>query len=159
MYDTSDDYKTKIYNTIHSLKVYINDIEVDSKYILDCKPSKPLFTNNEFELGSVISQVVELKLYKTVVPDIINKVEIKSGISGEIIPIGVFNIEDISKDDDYTVSLKLLDNMIKFEFNYDGSKLTYPVTLLTVLQDICSKAEVELGSTSFLNMNKEVASI
>lgn len=157
MYDTSDDYKTKIYNTIHSLKVYINDIEIDSKYILDCKPSKPLFTNNEFELGSVISQAVELKLYKTVVPDIINKVEIKSGISGEIIPIGVFNIEDISKDDDYTVSLKLLDNMIKFEFNYDGSKLTYPVTLLTVLQDICSKAEVELGSTSFLNMNKEVA--
>ena len=26
-----------------------------------------------------------------------------------------------------------------------------------VLQDICSKAEVELGSTSFLNMNKEIA--
>ena len=40
MYDTSDDYKTKIYNTIHSLKVYINDIEIDSKYILDCKPKK-----------------------------------------------------------------------------------------------------------------------
>ena len=47
--------------------------------------------------------------------------------------------------------------MSKFEFNYDGSKLKYPTTLLTVLQDICSKAGVELGSTSFLNSDKQVA--
>ena len=47
--------------------------------------------------------------------------------------------------------------MSKFEFNYDGSKLEYPTTLLTVLQDICSKAGVELGSTSFLNSNIQVA--
>lgn len=77
-------------------------------------------------------------------PEAINKVEIKSGIIGEIIPVGIFNVDDISKDDDYTITLKLLDNMLKFEFNYDGSKLTYPTTLLTVLQDICSKAGVEL---------------
>ena len=47
--------------------------------------------------------------------------------------------------------------MSKFEFNYDGSKLNYPATLLTVLQDICEKAGVGLGSTSFLNSNVQVA--
>lgn len=144
MYDTSDNYKAKIYNAPHLLKVLINDIEIDSKYILDCKPSNKLLTNNEFELGSVISQSVDLQLYKTVVPDKINKVEIRSGITGEIIPIGIFNVDEISKDDDYTVTLKLCDNMIKFEFQYDGSKLKYPATLMTVLKDICSKAGVEL---------------
>lgn len=144
MYDTSDNYKAKVYNTPHLLKVLINDIEIDSKYILDCKPSNKLLTNNEFELGSVISQSVDLQLYKTVVPDKINKVEIRSGITGEIIPIGIFNVDEISKDDDYTVTLKLCDNMIKFEFQYDGSKLKYPATLMTVLKDICSKAGVEL---------------
>lgn len=144
MYDTSDNYKAKIYNTPHLLKVLINDVEIDSKYILDCKPSNKLLTNNEFELGSVISQSVDLQLYKTVVPDKINKVEIRSGITGEIIPIGIFNVDEISKDDDYTVTLKLCDNMIKFEFQYDGSKLKYPATLMTVLKDICSKAGVEL---------------
>lgn len=144
MYSTSDNYKSKVYNVKHLLKVYINDTEINSKYILDCKPSRKAFSNDEFALGSVETQSIELKLYKSVVPTIINKIEIKSGITGEIIPIGIFNVDEISKDDDYTVTLKLRDNMIKFEFNYDGSKLTYPATLLSVLQDICTKAGVEL---------------
>lgn len=144
MYSTSNNYKSKVYNVTHLLKVYINDEEINSKYVLDCKPSRKAFSNDEFALGSVEAQSIELKLYKTVVPITINKIEIKSGITGEIIPIGIFNVDEISKDDDYTVTLKLRDNMIKFEFNYDGSKLTYPATLLSVLQDICSKAGVEL---------------
>lgn len=146
MYPTSDNYKSKIYeaSTRHLLKIFINDIEVDKQNILDFKLSQTLFSNNEFCLGSVTSRAVELKLYKTAVPDIINKIYIESGIAGEIIPIGYFNVDEISKEDDYTVSLKLLDNMIKFEFNYDGSKLNYPCTIKTILEDICSKAEVEL---------------
>lgn len=152
MYDTSDSYKAKIYNTTHSLKVFINDSEIDKKYILSCKVEQQLFSNDEFSLGSITAKSAELKLYKTAVPETINKVEIKSGIIGEIIPVGIFNVDDISKDDDYMITLKLLDNMIKFEFNYDGSKLTYPATLLTVLQDICSKAGVELRFYFFFEL-------
>lgn len=152
MYDTSDSYKAKIYNTPHSLKVFINDSEIDKKYILSCKVEQQMFSNDEFSLGSITAKSAELKLYKTAVPETINKVEIKSGIIGEIIPVGIFNVDDISKDDDYTITLKLLDNMIKFEFNYDGSKLTYPATLLTVLQDICSKAGVELRFYFFFEL-------
>ena len=144
MHNTSDNYKSKVYNVKHLLKVYINDTEINSKYILDCKPSRKAFSNDEFALGSVEAQSIELKLYKSVVPTTINKIEIKSGITGEIITVGIFNVDEISKDDDYTVTLKLRDNMIKFEFNYDGSNLTYPTTLLSVLQDICTKAGVEL---------------
>ncbi len=146
MYKTSDKYKSLVYqaSTKHLLKVYINDVEVDKKYILDCKLSQPLFSNDEFTLGTVTSQSVELKLYKQAVPDKVNKVYIESGIADEIIPIGYFNVEEISKEDDYTVKLKLLDNMIKFEFMYDGSTLNYPTTLLSILQDICLKAGVEL---------------
>lgn len=161
MYNTTDDYKSKIYDTVHFLKVYINDVEIESRYIGDCKPSSTLFTNGEIELGSTPSQTVELQLYKTAIPDSITKIEIKSGITGEIVPIGVYNVDKISKVNDYTVSLTLSDNMIKFEFNYDGSKLVKDnngkVKIIQVLQDICSKARVELGSTSFLNMNKEIA--
>ena len=49
--------------------------------------------------------------------------------------------------------------MIKFEFNYDGSELISKgeATLLQVAQDICNKAGVELGSTSFLNSDKKVS--
>ena len=152
MYDISDNYKAKIYNAPHLLKVFINGSEIDKKYILSCKVEQQLFSNDEFSLGSVTAKSAELKLYKTAVPETINKVEIKSGITGEIIPIGIFNVDEVSKDDDYTVTLKLIDNMIKFEFNYDGSKLTYPATLLTVLQDICSKAGVEIRFYFFFEL-------
>lgn len=154
MYQTSDNYKSKIYkaSTRHLLRVYINDIEVDRKCILDCKPSQQLFTNEEFRLGSVTAKTVELKLYKTAVPDTINKIYITSGIIGEEVPIGYFNVDKISKENDYIIKLKLLDNMIKFEFNYDGSKLNYPCTVLTVLQDICSKAGVELRFYFFFEL-------
>ena len=49
--------------------------------------------------------------------------------------------------------------MIKFEFNYDGSELISKgeATLLQVAQNICNKAGVELGSTSFFNLDKKVS--
>lgn len=149
MYNTSDNYKSKIYESSvkHLLKIYINDEEIDKKYILDCKLSQELFSNDEFSLGSVTSQSAEIKLYKTAVAETINKIYIESGIEGEIVPIGLFNVDDINKDNDYTITLKLLDNMIKFEFNYDGSTLIKEngkAKIIEVLQDICQKAEVEL---------------
>ena len=159
MYHTSNSYKSKIYepSTRHLLKIFINDVEIDKKYILECKLSQQLFSNDEFSLGSITAQAVDLKLYKSALPDSIHKIYIESGIIGEVIPIGYFNVDEINQDDDYTVTLKLLDDMIKFEFNYDGGKLNYPCSLLSVLQDICKKAGVELGVTSFLNANKKIA--
>ena len=71
---------------------------------------------------------------------------------GKLFQFGYFNVDEISKDDDYTVSFTLIDDMSKFEFNYDGSSLDYPATLLTVLQDICSKAGVELRFYFFFEL-------
>ena len=42
------------------------------------------------------------------------------------------------------------DYMIKFNKPYTN-RVTYPCILKVLLQDVCSQAEVELGSTSFLN--------
>lgn len=149
MYTTSNEYKLNIYkpSTKHLLKVFIDNVEVQGKYILDFKLSQQLFSNDEFTLGTVSSRAVELKLYKTAVPENINRIYIESGIDGECVPIGYFNVDNMSKDDDYTVTLNLLDDMVKFEFSYDGSQLfngNQSATILEVLQDICSKAEVEL---------------
>ena len=57
-------------------------------------------------------------------------------------------MDDISKEDDYTVTFKLRDNMIKFEFNYNGKTLidsnNGKAKIIQVLQDLCTKAGVEL---------------
>ncbi len=149
MYQTSENYKNKIYeaSTRHLLKVYINNEEIEGKYILECKISQTLFNNEQFKLGSVTSKSVELKLHKLAITGKINNVYIESGIENEIIPIGYFNVEEIKSENDYTISLKLLDNMIKFETNYNGEKLIKQngyAKLKEILQDICIKTGVEL---------------
>lgn len=75
----------------------------------------------------------------------------------EIVPIGYFTIQSV-EDDEFKVKIKATDYMKKFaDNNYDGSNLTYPATMLEVLEDICTKIGVELSTTSFLNSDKEIA--
>lgn len=159
MYSTSTNYRNKILldSTKQLLNVYIDNNKIEGRYILECKITYTLLDNDEFSFGSTPAKTVNLKIHKNALPEEYTKFYIESGIIGEIIPIGYFNVDEISKDDDYTISFTLIDDMSKFEFNYDGSALNYPISILAVLQDICSKAGVELGSTSFLNSNKKIA--
>lgn len=164
MYKTSDNYKAMIYDasTKHELRIYINNIEIETKYILNYKGSQMLFSNNKFELGSVTSQAIELKLYKSAIPKEIHEIYIESGIEGETIPIGYFNVEDMVEEDDYVVTLKLLDNMIKFEFNYDGSEVIENkgyAELGQVLKDICLKAGVDIRFYFFFKYEQKSISI
>lgn len=146
MYKTSDNYKNLIYmdNTRHLLRIFIDNVEVESKYILDFKPSSILFSGDEFTLGSICARTVDLKLHKNAVPDIYNTIKIITGIKGEEIPFGEFTVDDLREVDDYALEITLIDYMVKFEDNYDGSNLTYPAKIITVLKDICLKFGVEL---------------
>lgn len=142
MYQTSNNYKQKILNVKHLLKVYINGTEV--KDIKSCKSSQILFTGEEFAFGSTIAQEIELEVKSSLVPKTIETAYIESGIQGEIIPIGHFRLEDPVERNGRISIIKLIDDMVKFETNYNGSVLNYPCTLIEVLQDICSKVGVEL---------------
>ena len=51
-----------------------------------------------------------------------------------------------------TIRLVAYDYMIKFNKPYED-RVTYPCSLLTLLQDVCSQAGVTLGSTNFANKN------
>lgn len=145
-YQTSNNYKQLVYSdsTQHLLKIYIEGQEVNPNHIFDFKISHPLFSNDEFCFGSVTSKTVELKIHKMSLPDTCNNIYVTTGIGNEVVPIGYFNLESIKKEDDDTVTITALDNMVKFEFNYDGSTITLPATMMEVLQDICTKAGVEL---------------
>lgn len=146
MYQTSNEYKQLVYadNTQHLLNIYIEGKQVNLDHIFDFKISHTLFSNDEFSLGSVTAKTIEFRIYKDSLPETYSNFYIETGINNEIVPIGYFILESIDKNDDDTITIKAIDYMIKFEFNYDGSALNYPVTVLQVLQDICSKAEVEL---------------
>jgi len=83
---------------------------------------------------------------------------LKTTCGSEIVPLGKFTIQKPIEDDEFKVKIKATDYMKKFEDNkYDGINLTYPKTMIEVLEDICQKVGVELGSTSFLNSEKQIA--
>lgn len=146
MYQVSDNYKNIIYadSTKHVLEIYINDTQVNPNHIFDFSKSFELFGNDEFVLGSTPAQSIEFKIYKDSLPDHYENIFVKTGIESEKIPLGHFILDSINKENENTVTIKAIDNMVKFEFNYDGSELNYPVTILTVLKDICNKAGIEL---------------
>ena len=118
----------------------------------------------KIEYGILINPALTVKEVNSMLVGTLNGIQIKSlsknNINFEMIPIGIYNVDDYNDEDDNIINIKALDNMIKFEFNYDGSELINEngkATLLQVAQDICEKAGVELGSTSFLNSEKQVA--
>lgn len=158
MYKTSQEYKNKILksSTIQELNIYIDGKKVEDNHIINFKRKLNLFNNNEFCLGSTPEIDIELEIDKIELSEKYNEIYIESGLEDEIIPIGKFIIKNI-EDDELKVKITATDYMTKFEKNYDGSKLDYPLTLIEVLNDICKQIGVELGSTSFLNMNKEIA--
>lgn len=146
MYQTSNNYKQLVYadSTRHILNIYIEEELVNPDHILDFKVSHTLFSNDEFSLGSVTAKTIEMRIYKASLPDAYNNFYIETGINDEIVPIGHFILDSIDKNDDDTITIRAIDYMVKFEFNYDGSNLNYPATILQILQDICQKAGVEL---------------
>ena len=135
---------------------------IEMKLYKDKIPLMP--SKIKVEYGILISHSLTVTEVNAMLVGTLNGIPVKSlssnNSSFEIIPIGIYNIDDYTDNDDNTITIKALDNMIKFEFNYNGKELIdkkNEATLLEVAQDICNKAGVELGSTSFLNSDKKVS--
>ena len=161
MYNTSANYKNKILadSTKHVLKIYIDNQLINPNHIFDFSASLNLINNSELCLGCAPILSIEFKIHLESLPQSYSEVYVETGISGEIIPLGTFIIKKpVEKANGAVVTIKAEDYMKKFDDTlYDGSDLVYPQTLKAVAEDICNKVGVELGSTSFLNMNKQIS--
>ena len=79
----------------------------------------------------------------------ISNIKVSLSLSGktEAVSKGVFTVNDTSYDGDI-ITLECLDNMHKFDVNYSKSNLTYPATLLQIVQDACRCCGVTLATDS-----------
>lgn len=150
------------YTTVEQFKIWLKSkYDEGTPVIVYYKLSTPKrlpFTEKQKEIVKELSYATTYEgtthIYST---DSISPI-LKTTCGREIVPIGKFTIQKPIEDDEFKVKIKATDYMKKFEDNkYDGSNLTYPKTMLEVLKDICEKVGVELGSTSFLNSNKQIA--
>lgn len=149
--------KIKDITTVEELKTYLSNNNV-TIYYKQSTPTRLPFTEEQKEIAKELSHATTYEgtthIYST---DSISPI-LKTTCGSEIVPIGKFTIQKPIEDDEFKVKIKATDYMKKFEDNkYDGSNLTYPKTMVEVLKDICIKVGVELGSTSFLNSDKQIA--
>jgi len=70
----------------------------------------------------------------------------------EYVPLGRFNIDEVIKSRN-TIRIKAIDNMIELDKPYSLSKLSYPASLYQIYMNICSVADVQPGTTSFINQD------
>ncbi|HZK00336.1 MAG TPA: hypothetical protein VFC79_10020, partial [Tissierellaceae bacterium] len=68
----------------------------------------------------------------------------------EEVPLGFFNVDvvDIHRA---SISLKGIDNMVYLDKPYSLSSLSYPASLFQIYTDICSVADIVIGTTDFPN--------
>lgn len=159
------------------MNIYIDDVLINPDYIFDFKKGGTLFeeeftlgsTPSQYielqihksqflenaktirvEYGLLTGRALTVAEVNAITVGTLKAIPVrslsKSNDSYEIIPIGIYNIDSYT-DDESIVNIKALDDMIKFEFNYDGSKLIKKngyATLKEVAQDICDIAGVEL---------------
>lgn len=131
--------------------VKIRDTIFDDTNIIDMSLEENVNPADSFMLGSVASNKLEVTLID--VPNILilenaivnPKLSLLVGSNYEEVPLGVFTVDEISKDKS-TVKLTCFDNMIKLERAY-FSNLSYPSSINSVAQEICSKTGVQLATT------------
>lgn len=132
----------------------INDSQLwENGFVVDDSTSN----TNGFDIGSAIVQKFTLRL-NNMYDDftdydftnaVISDVKVSLDLDGktESVNKGVFTVDDPSYDGDI-ITLECLDNMHKFDVSYEKSNLTYPATLLQIIQDACRCCGVTLATNS-----------
>ena len=180
-YITSERYKEVIFSqdAKHQLKVIFNGTELfDSDNYCEKFTLKSRVMSNSskvFSLDNFVSDEAQLILHDVPLENIVGPVEIQIGTlvdnSYEYVPIGIFNIQDTPTTDKNKTTIKLRDNSVKFDFDYNGKSLidsegfivdeetgAKGVTKLQILQDICKQAGVNCRITEFIGSDEYVGS-
>lgn len=111
------------------------------------------------EYGILVSNAYTVAEVNAMLVGTLNGIKVKSlskkNKGFEIIPMGIYNVDDYTDDDGNTFTIKASDNVIKLDADegyYDGSEIINEkgyATLKEVAQDICSKKGVELRNYFF----------
>ena len=169
-HNVSNGYKQVIYSgdAKNKIKILFNNIELQDadRYCEKMTVKSRIVPNGAkiFNLNNFISKEAELILHDIDTSIIQNQVSISIGTlvgnSYEYVPIGIFNIENQPTNDKDKTTIKLRDNSVKFDFNYNAQPLIEEnggsATKLQILQDICTQAGVTCNITSFIGYLDEI---
>lgn len=129
------------------LEIYFDGVLLDPDNYIELSQKWDMF-DKEFKLGMTPSREINLTVPKSVFT---NQEEVVIKYAGN--DYAHLIVDKVSYDENGSVpkaKLTLVDKMINANFNYDASQLV-PCSIKTILEDICDKMGVELGTTTFTN--------
>ncbi|MDU4939623.1 MAG: hypothetical protein E6X34_14315 [Clostridium sp.] len=140
-------------------KIEILDSVITDDNIIDFNIEDAITMDDDFTLGGTVASRFKVNIknvgLRYTVEDFKGKtLKVYIGIllpngSIEYTLVGKYNIEDVNLNDK-NIEIDAMDNMVKFEKEYN-SKLEYPCTAKSMLQEICSSCGVELVNRTYLN--------
>ena len=135
------------------LEIYFDGVLLDPINYMELTQKWVMF-DKEFKLGMTPSREFRLTIPKSVFNPNTKEVKIRyNNQEYAYLIIDKYNVEEnlvMPK-----VKLVLCDKMVLFNEEYDASPIC-PTTCKGILEDICNKFGVELGTTTFLNEDESV---
>lgn len=162
---TANEYKNIVYNeeTHNKIKILFNNVELEDadEYCESFEVVSKVIPNGSkiFMLENLVSQEATLVLHNIDTSIIQDQVSISIGTlvsenTYEYVPIGIYNLQEIPTTDNGKTTIKLRDNSVKLDFNYNAKPLIDEhggtATKLQILQDICTKAGITCNVSSFI---------
>ncbi len=168
MLGVSNSYKLAIKQPSRTFKtnIIINDNVYSDLEIINFNYEEHLYQQDTFTIGTAIMASVEVELlYSQKVVDDFKEGEefrIEIGLETntnifEIIPIGVFAVEDIEKNN-LSFKITAYDRMCRTEQDYYTS-LEYPTTLYDIAQEIADNLGLTLATPEFINHDYVVSAM
>jgi hypothetical protein len=170
-YNVSENYKKVIYSgeSKSKLRLWFNEVELEDAdyYCEKITVSSRILPNDSskrFTLDNFVSKEVELILHDVDMSLIKDKIKIEIGNlvdeEYEYVPIGIFNIQDNPTTDKNKITMKLRDNAVLFDFDYNAKPLIDEnegsTTKFEILKDICEKANVICNIEDFIGKDDEI---
>lgn len=173
---TANEYKEIIYSQDdkNRIRIWFNNAELEDagEYCETLTGSNRILPNDgkkRFSLDNFVAKEYTLTL-RNLPNNVIIADQVKISIGTlvdsendtyEDVPIGVFNIQGTPTTDSNKINIKLRDNRVKFDFNYNAEPLIQRLggsaTLGEILNDICTQAGVTNNVGSFDGDNIEVS--
>ena len=165
---TEEEYTQLIYSQDDTsrIRIWFNNVELQDadEYCESLTGTNRILPNDgskRFSLDNFIAKEYTLTLRD--LPEeteLVDQVKISMGTlvdssndTWEDVPLGIFNIQDTPQTDQNKITIKLRDNRVKFDFNYNAQPLIESLggtaTKKQILNDICEKAGVINAITSF----------
>ena len=171
MYAISNEYKEIIYSgdAKNKLKLLFNNVEYTNAGSTSesLKITSKILSNgnNRFSLDNFVSKEAELIIHDIDLNTIVEPINISIGTlvnnTYEYVPMGVFKLDTAPTTDNGKTTIKMRDYSTNFDVPYNAQEIIEAnggsATMLQILQDICTKCGIELGTTTFTNMDTQVS--